>query len=239
MIRRPHDVEFYAWGHLLRSPDESSAVLLHEEIFVKRIYEFPVRIDHPRMIVDCGANVGTAMSYFCQAYPDAHVLCIEPDPLSFSYLKHNVERNHLQNRTTLLNVAVADSHGTRPFYASPVSQYSLRMSLDRDRMGGVGVPTPVTVERLSQIVPLETDILKLDVEGAEFSIVNDLQEEDLLPSALAVEVHHNPVLRGRLPQLLGTLEEAGLNCTLDANPKPGFPGDPYQDIMVWAQRYPK
>src|SRR5262249_12200769 len=40
-------------------------------------------------IVDCGANIGLTALYLASAYPNARILCVEPDPANFALLQRN------------------------------------------------------------------------------------------------------------------------------------------------------
>lgn len=226
-----------AGKHHLRVPDRSAAELLHREIFQDRVYapSWPLACCQ---IVDCGANVGASVSFFAQAFPEANILCFEPDPTSFTYLVENIERNGIGPRVTPINAALGASEGQCTFYASPKGAYSLRMSVDESRMGGVGVPVIVSMRCLSSLLPAWVDLLKMDIEGGEYAVVEDLSRSGSLArvGALVMEVHHRSTTHGRLPRLLTTLEEAGFDCTLAASPRENEANDPFQDILVWASR---
>ena len=45
-----------------------------------------------RLAFDIGAHVGETAERFLKAFPNAHVVCFEPDPKSFERLKVNTER---------------------------------------------------------------------------------------------------------------------------------------------------
>lgn len=42
------------------------------------------------LIIDCGANIGLASLWFANAFPEAHVVAIEPDRENFSVLQQNI-----------------------------------------------------------------------------------------------------------------------------------------------------
>ncbi|MBH5294795.1 FkbM family methyltransferase [Salmonella enterica] len=54
------------------------------------------------VIVDCGANIGTSVLHFLEAYPRAHVVAIEPAPDNFALLSRNTEGLNV----TLINKGV-------------------------------------------------------------------------------------------------------------------------------------
>ncbi|EAA1527808.1 FkbM family methyltransferase [Salmonella bongori] len=59
------------------------------------------------VIVDCGANIGTSVLHFLEAYPRAHVVAIEPAPDNFALLSRNTEGLNV----TLINKGVSSCAG--------------------------------------------------------------------------------------------------------------------------------
>lgn len=59
---------------------------LIDEIFEKEIYHFIADSDRP-VCIDAGANVGCATLYWKWLYPEAKVICLEPDFGLFELLK--------------------------------------------------------------------------------------------------------------------------------------------------------
>src|ERR1700730_16557007 len=60
-------------------------VTVFEQVFVVRQYEteMPKR---PRLIIDGGAHIGCATSFFANKYPDAVIISVEPDAENFDLL---------------------------------------------------------------------------------------------------------------------------------------------------------
>jgi len=48
-------------------------------------------LDDVKLIVDCGANVGFASTYFLNRYPQAHVIAVEPDDRNVEMLRRNLQ----------------------------------------------------------------------------------------------------------------------------------------------------
>ncbi|MGF1449759.1 MAG: FkbM family methyltransferase [Opitutales bacterium] len=66
----------------------SDAILIYQ-IFVKREYRLPKQA--PGFIVDAGANIGTASLFFARHFPDASIVCIEPEDGNFAQLQRNTQ----------------------------------------------------------------------------------------------------------------------------------------------------
>jgi len=141
---------------------------------VKGAYEVPDF--HPRVIVDGGANIGmfalSSKSYF----PDAELVCYEPDHDNFRQLLKNMELNYIQAITHQLGLW---SKTTTLYYHS---QSSYDGFIDEHPPG---IPIACT---LPEIKP--ECWLKLDIEGAEYEVLPTLLENGQYPRHISMEVHH-------------------------------------------------
>ncbi|MGO9956470.1 MAG: FkbM family methyltransferase [Solirubrobacteraceae bacterium] len=223
--------------HRLLVPGESAAAWLAHEFADPDVYQCAAEPTISR-VVDCGANVGAATSLFLQRYPNCHVVCVEPDPATFEYLRTNLTRSGVADRVQLVNAAASNAAGTSTFYTSKVgADYSLRMSLDEFRMGAVGRGITVATVDIADLVGAHTDILKLDVEGAEFALVVRLAQTGALQRIdhLVIEAHHYPERPPRIGRLLAAIEDGGFALRIAAAPVSGAGGEACQDIMVVAR----
>lgn len=121
-------------------------------------------------VVDIGANVGYHTVRFAKLVgKDGRVFAFEPAPSNFEILKRNVRRRGLAN-VVLERKAVSEVTGTVPFY---LGRNELAHSLGR-----VGDQT-VLVEsvRLDDYFRKDEklDLVKIDVEGAEPSVLRGMQ----------------------------------------------------------------
>lgn len=184
---------------------------LFEEIFVSNIYHFTATTPQP-VIIDCGANIGFATLYFKKLYPEARILAFEPDPESFALLQRNVTENNLQ-QVELYNVALADTAGTTTFYQAD-RKAGLTSSLSAERGGAREIT--IAVEKLSEFIrPFENaDLVKMDIEGAEVTVIKELRESGSLRKArnYLIEYHHSPVKNhGELAGFLAAFSELNFN----------------------------
>jgi FkbM family methyltransferase len=183
-----HSLDFWD-GTRLQVRDSASAVHIFAEIFLARCYDFP-EVRTARLIVDVGANIGL-FSYFARRQnPSAEIIAIEADPHTMRILRTNVE----EKRIEVLHCAASDQSGIVKFYSCSVSGWSSLYDV-RGAIGGEEVHVPAM--RLSKLLRgrgiERIGVLKIDVEGAEYSIL--LGDRDLweIPiDALLVEVDHNP-----------------------------------------------
>ncbi|MEP0885056.1 FkbM family methyltransferase [Trichocoleus sp. ST-U3] len=63
--------------------------VLHQ-IFVEQEYSCLTDVVSPKLIIDCGANVGYSSAYFLNKYPEAHVIAVEPDSSNFEVCRKNL-----------------------------------------------------------------------------------------------------------------------------------------------------
>ncbi len=216
--------------------DYPTFVLLFEEIFVTDVYYFRCRTAAP-LILDCGANIGMSVLYFKWLYPESRIVAFEPDHRSCSLLEQNVSRNRLEN-VGVVSRALGSSEGIVPFYFNPRHPGSTVSSMVRDSLPG-GQETQVKSTRLSSYITEDVDFLKMDIEGMEDVVVEELSQAGKLLSIreMAVEYHHNLQPNGRsLSPFLALLERAGLGYQIQASVRTPFRKDETQAMFIYAYR---
>lgn len=171
-----------------------SMFAMFNEIFGHEVYAFKAD-NHAPIIIDCGSNIGLATLYFKTLYPKATVVCFEPCPETFAILEKNIISNELSN-VTIHNKA-AHSHETEiPFY---VSSHNIAH-------GGWSVKAEINLkhtvhEKMIQAIPLSQyitepiDLLKIDIEGAEIPVLDELAHSGKLAliKQIILEYHHHMV----------------------------------------------
>ncbi len=167
--------------------------ILVKEVFKEEIYKFETQNPSP-LIIDCGSNIGMSVLYFKQKYPNAHVIAFEPDPDNFLLLKENVTQNNL-SAVELNNVAVSDSNDDATLFFESDKSSTLGNTTSPawgDRPGFKSIS--VKAVKLSDFIKdKQIDYLKLDVEGAEKKVFEDIKQ--YLPSIqeLGFEFHHTNI----------------------------------------------
>jgi FkbM family methyltransferase len=131
------------------------------------IYDIP-GLDDVDVIVDVGSHIGTAILYFRERYPDAHIHGFEPDPRSFATLRANVG---LLPRVTIDPRAVAGETGSATFHSSENSLASSLVAEGGPRRS-VAVRTVSLDDLMDELGLDRIDLLKLDVEGAEYDVLS-------------------------------------------------------------------
>ncbi|MGC4035938.1 MAG: FkbM family methyltransferase [Chitinophagaceae bacterium] len=174
-----------------------------KEQFVENQNDFVVSNKQP-FIIDCGANIGLSTLFFKRKYPDAKIIAFEPDPDIFEILKKNVASFELNN-VELRNEAVWIEDTTLKFY----SDTSLAGSIEWDALKSNNVLN-VPAKRLKSIIAgKKVDFLKIDIEGAENSLMFDLEGELKNVGLLFLEYHSINGKEDQLPGILKLISDAG------------------------------
>ncbi len=170
--------------------NENVMAELYTSIFKDKIYDF--NSDNPQPnIIDAGSNLGMAMLFFKNKYPLAKILCFEPDPYNFALLQKNIATNNLKN-VVAIKAALAKKTGVIPFYgeagdASDVRGNSIIPLWGNQR--NTSKITTVKAIKLSSYIKNKIDCLKMDIEGAEQQVLEELGEKLKLIKILVMEVH--------------------------------------------------
>ena len=225
------DVLGWRVGHL----GLGSLFHLYREIFVDRIYDMALRVPAPT-IIDCGSNIGMSILHFKTLYPQARVIGFEPHPVVHGVLQRNVERNALGS-VVVHRLALGAEVGTLQFFIRADDPGALNMGLFAD--SGASQAITVQAERLSHFIDAEVDLLKLDIEGAEEMVLQELADTGKLRRVrhIVCEYHHH-IDRGidRLSKTLATLEAAGFGYQIGAHAERPVSLRHYQDVVIYAYR---
>ncbi len=211
---------------------------LFYEIFIQKDYIFKAR--NPS-IIDCGSNIGMSILFFKRIFPNAKIIGFEPDKETFSLLKKNIDQNNLSN-VTVHNIALAKKEGTSTFYSDADTKGNLAMSITKSKQGlNLIKKSKVTTAKLSSYVTKNVDFLKMDIEGAELQVLEDLDETKKIHyvKEMVIEYHYsnnNPT--NRLGSILALLEKNNFICRMKADISTPFYENqrkPY-NALVYAYR---
>lgn len=175
-----------------------------EGIFVEELYKFASVSERP-FILDCGANIGLSSIYFKRLFPQARVVAFEPDKAIFEACRYNLNAFGFTD-VELVNAAVWTFDGDLRF----LPDHGLGGMVVDERVHGHVSKVPAVA--LKKYLSAEIDLLKLDIEGAEWEVLTDCKDDLGSVKNLFVE-YHSPVGKPqRLHQLLTILNESGFRC---------------------------
>lgn len=190
IVKTPKDYEikfkFRGKHTKLRINSAKTDLAMLTEVYLFRSYSF-IPSNEPFTIIDAGSNKGFTAVYLSNLYPNAKIICFEPNANLIPALNENILFNNIT--ATVYQEALSNYDGTTSFEIGENHQYSHLGSAMKKN----GNSNNVKVSKLSsKFKPGEIDILKLDVEGEERLIIND-EFFKLNISVVAMEIHHNIV----------------------------------------------
>lgn len=138
-------------------------------------------------ILDIGANIGTYSWWASNKHPEAIIYAYEPAEKNCNSYKHNLRGN---KRVTLTRKAVVaeDNLPEITFYISsindgmhsrfkPLAEYKELLA------------EQITVKTISAASLPQAHILKADMEGAEYSVINRYLQTHIAPGIISYEYH--------------------------------------------------
>lgn len=188
-------------------PDCMSFLFQFKEIFVEEYYKFNTSQKSP-IILDCGANIGTSCAYFASLYPEAKIMAFEADPVIAAVLKANMEVNKIKQVEIIAKAVWVDDKGIE--FATEGS--------DGASIFGHGEKTKIESIRLKDVllqIP-HIDMLKMDIEGAETTVLKDCAEALSNVQHLFIEYHSFPGQDQELNEILSVLSANGFRYYINA-----------------------
>jgi FkbM family methyltransferase len=223
-------------GYRFDFTDYHNFWFLFHEIFLSQDYHFTTDKDRP-YILDCGSNIGSSILYFKKIYPRAIIDGFEPFDRAFHVLKRNIDVNHLQD-VTIHRLALSDRKGSNHLFYDPSNPGSSVRSLHRETAEDAA-SVVVETATLSSYIDRTVDFLKMDIEGSEIAVMQDLHNAQKLPliRKAAIEYHHHfESDKDCLSHLLHILEQNNFGYHVHS-----ILGHPHwrgqvQGIMIYAYR---
>ena len=174
------------------------------DIYSERVYDFTCARPDPR-ILDVGGHIGLASLRFRELFPQARIFSFEPDPKIVALLQANL-LGAKDMATEVVAAAAWTTDGLRNFAATGDDSGAL------DASGSLQVATVDLAHYCTEPI----DFLKLDVEGAEFELLNHLSGTGALTQIrrLCIELHEWKPGPPRFHEALNCLVAAGFNYRL-------------------------
>jgi FkbM family methyltransferase len=182
------------------------------EVFLDNSYVQGLSLPAAPVVVDIGGYIGDFAIYAAKVLGAQKVVVCEPSPRNWSLLTKNVANNHFEDRIVMVNKAVGDGE-------------PLLMNIDAPDRGQARVTAygpaseqrkPVPGTTLAQVVQengLGTiDLLKIDCEGGEYTILGTAPDELLARVRnIVFEYHEIPGFEPQLQAVRQRLGSEGFN----------------------------
>ncbi len=135
------------------------------------------------LIIDCGGNIGLASKYFNNEYPEAIVVCIEPDHLNIEQAKVNNKSSKVHFLEKAIGCRVERGTVVDP----GLGEWGYRMEVSHD-----GRTEVVSINSLLKTYDENTYspfIVKIDIEGFEENLFSQSTEWIKRFPLLIIELH--------------------------------------------------
>ena len=133
------------------------------QIFAHREYRCLDHVQNPKLIIDCGANVGYSAAYFLSRFPGANLIAIEPDRSNYEALRDNLRP--YANWEAINSGVWVKSTGLVMSESGSGSGEEWGRQV---REAGPGETAQMTAVNIGDLIGNQrVGILKIDIEGAE------------------------------------------------------------------------
>lgn len=185
-------------------PDVPSFLDQYETIFYHEAYAFSSDQIAP-LIYDCGANIGMGILYWKKHFPESIIVAFEADPKLALNLKNTIISNNIEGVTLIDKAVWIDDHGVN--FHQEGGQGGAILSSE---IKGIKLPS-IRLKRMLQNENRIIDFLKIDIEGAEYAVLKDCEEELRKVKNLFIEVHFSKSSTNKLTSIFQILEKQGFS----------------------------
>lgn len=229
------------WGRETLFVNLNDARALIDELIVEDVYGLEA-LSEVNYVIDAGASNGLFSRLVLKKFPNARVNAVEPNPLNIKMIKGNLQKEIDSGQVTLSEGALNTS--THFSY--------LQLPNDENVWGGLGASL-VKRERLYEremhrmkvksvslesLIKGKVDLLKCDIEGAEFKVIRSAGDKIRQCKRLLIEIHADTVNFGKqFSKLISFLERNGFKVgCFEGAPScaPMFDGRPSPSFMLFA-----
>ena len=171
------NMEFEGADLSLRIDD--SDIRVFKQIFVDNEYDSLNLPDTAKTIIDLGANIGLSALFFIKKFPDARIVAVEPDAVNFLIMEKNLET--FSKSVSFLQAAIWPTDGevtlvTEDDNHASLGAWGVRTEASNGNpalsVKAVSIPTIMKQYGMDFV-----DILKVDIEGAEYELFEKNYED--------------------------------------------------------------
>lgn len=178
--------------------DSLSFIWQYKDIFADESYKFITDSISP-VIYDCGANIGVSCLYFSSNYPSSRIMAFEADSSIAKILKENLVRNGAAN-VELVEKAVWINNDGIEIGLDGADGASINSHKNKKRVPTVRLKDLIETEKM-------IDLLKIDIEGAEYEVILDCKDSLKQVKNIFIEYHSYADADQKLSKILKVLED--------------------------------
>ncbi len=190
ITKRNMKIHLYGGVDFSFNPRNSADLTMMVEVFGMQLYNPPfLEINKTDVVFDIGAHVWYFSLYASQKASDGKVYSFEPMKSNYQALSEHISMNNSTNATAE-NIAVWWDNGEVDFYLFEGhngchSLYKRQDKQDTIRVKKKNIKTIMEENHIERI-----DFMKLDCEGAEFEIFENMESETLAKiGKISMELH--------------------------------------------------
>ncbi|PIP94993.1 MAG: hypothetical protein COW00_18140 [Bdellovibrio sp. CG12_big_fil_rev_8_21_14_0_65_39_13] len=164
---------------------DQSDLASFREIFFGLEYGEVLKIKDIQTVCDIGANTGMASLFFLANFKISKIVLVEANPA----LAQKLNEHFQDDRISVENLAIYGERGSLKFNVSADHRNS-GISDNQDHSGDAIEVSSILMEDLLKKHHLENvDLLKIDIEGAEFNILEKTPQAFLSFKFIYIEIH--------------------------------------------------
>ncbi len=158
---------------------DDSDIRVCKQIFVDNEYDSLNLPETAKTIIDLGANIGLSALFFIKKFPDSHIVAVEPDAVNCSIMEKNLEK--FSKSISFLQAAIWPTDGEVSLVEEDDDHASLgawgyrtEASIGNSGLSVKAVTIPTIMKQYNMDF---VDILKVDIEGAEYELFEKNYED--------------------------------------------------------------
>lgn len=170
-----------------------------QEIFIEGVYN--QQLPENASVLDCGAHIGLSVIYLKQICPTANITAFEPDTENYALLKKNISSHQLEN---------IDARQEAVWVDNTTLSFIQEGNMGSKIGEGISENTQqVKAIRLKDFINKKIDFLKLDIEGAEYKVLQDIRENLHFVTNMFIEYHGAFSQNNELLEIFEIIVKAG------------------------------
>src|SRR5580698_1280064 len=161
---------------ILIRPNYGDAMTI-AEIFLDDCYGRKLALSPNPVVIDVGGFIGDFALYAVKRLNARRVIVCEPAPRNWALLLKNISTNHYEDRIVPVNKAVTANGESVMMDIDAPDEYQSMVSAHSGSEATTAVPGVSLGQLLGEHHIEGVDLLKMDVEGAEYAILEGMTSE--------------------------------------------------------------